>query len=159
MNKQYISSSPSDTQELGIILAKSLKKGDLVILDGDLGSGKTCLVSGFLKHYGKETEIQSPTFTIVNEHNLKDDLTLFHFDVYRLEDEDEFLAIGGEEYFEKGITFMEWGMNIKNILPKEFLEIKITKDSSDLDKRIFEFIPHGEYYIELINKLNFDKVI
>jgi len=155
MSKTYISNSTLDTQNLGLELAKILKKGDIIVLNGDLGSGKTCLVSGFLKYYHKDDEIQSPTFTIVNEHKLNDSLNLFHFDVYRLEDEDEFTSIGGEEYFENGISFIEWGMNIKNVLPKNFLEIKITKDSLDLDKRIFEFVPYGDYYIDLLKKLDF----
>ena len=101
----YISTSVDATKELGYQFASKLKKGDTIVLNGDLGSGKTIFVSGFLKFYGKEQEASSPTFTIVNEHNLTKDLNLYHFDVYRLESSDEFLAIGGDEYFSQGITF------------------------------------------------------
>ena len=126
--EKFISNSIEDTKAFGKKIAKELNKGDVIILNGDLGAGKTALVTGVASYWQKENEVASPTFTIVNEIVLTDDLSLFHFDVYRLEDEDEFYAIGGEEYFEKGITFMEWGDTIKNALPKEYLEIKIDKD-------------------------------
>ena len=146
MSNKYITNSIEETKILGEKLAQILQKGDVVILNGDLGAGKTALVSGFARFYGKEADVSSPTFTIINEIVLKEGLSLFHFDVYRLEDEDEFYAIGGEEYFDKGISFMEWGDLIKNALPKEYLEIKIDKDENDENKRIFNFIPHGEKY-------------
>ena len=84
---------------------------------GDLGAGKTKFTEGILKYFGKENEISSPTFTIVNEYN-NDKLNIYHFDVYRLENEDEFYAIGGEEYFEKGICLIEWGEKILDITIK-----------------------------------------
>ena len=151
--KQIISKSYEETLKLGQDLAKILKKGDIVILNGDLGAGKTALVTGFASFYGKENEIASPTFTIINETVLKEDLSLFHFDVYRLENEDEFYAIGGEEYFENGITFMEWGNTIKGALPKEYLEVNIDKKEDDESLRIFNLIPHGSHYEELISLL------
>ena len=151
--KEFISNSIEETKNLGQSIAKQLNKGDVIILNGDLGSGKTALVSGVASFWDKESDVSSPTFTIVNEIVLKDDLSLFHFDVYRLADEDEFYAIGGEEYFDKGITIMEWGDIVKSALPKEYLEIKINRDSIDENKRIFEFIPHGEHYEALIENM------
>ena len=109
----YISTSVEATKMLGYKLASKLKKGDTLVLNGDLGSGKTIFVSGFLSFYDKESEIASPTFTILNEHNLTKDLNLYHFDVYRLESCDEFLAIGGDEYFSQGVTLIEWGEKIE----------------------------------------------
>lgn len=150
---KYVSKSIEDTKNLGRILAKQLNKGDVVILNGDLGAGKTALVTGFMSFYGLENEVSSPTFTIVNEHVINDDLTLYHLDVYRLEDEDEFYAIGGEEYFEKGISFIEWGEIIKNALPKEYLEIKIDKNVDDENERIFNLIAHGNHYEQLLSKI------
>ena len=152
--KKFISNSLDDTKKLGIELAKILKKGDLVILNGDLGSGKTALVTGFMSYYKKDDEVSSPTFTIVNEHVIDNSLSIFHFDVYRLNDVDEFYAIGGDEYFDKGITFMEWGDNVKSALPKEYLEIEIHKSSKDENVRLFYLIPHGIHYEELVNKLD-----
>lgn len=149
----FISTSVEKTKELGYKFASKLKKGDVIVLNGDLGSGKTIFVSGFLSFYGKENEASSPTFTIVNEHNLTNDLNLFHFDVYRLENSDEFLAIGGDEYFAKGITLMEWGEKIKDLLPKEYLEIEIKKDDSDMNFRNFIFLPKGERYNALVKEV------
>ncbi len=148
--EKFISNSVEETKAFGRELAKKLNKGDVVILNGDLGAGKTALVTGVVSNWGKENEVASPTFTIINEIVLQDDLSLFHFDVYRLSDEDEFYAIGGEEYFEKGITFMEWGDTIKNALPKEYLEIQIEKDNENENVRIFNLIPHGKHYEEII---------
>ncbi|MBR3281156.1 MAG: tRNA (adenosine(37)-N6)-threonylcarbamoyltransferase complex ATPase subunit type 1 TsaE [Clostridia bacterium] len=151
--EKFISNSIEDTKAFGKKIAKELNKGDVIILNGDLGAGKTALVTGVASYWQKENEVASPTFTIVNEIVLTDDLSLFHFDVYRLEDEDEFYAIGGEEYFEKGITFMEWGDTIKNALPKEYLEIKIDKDLDKENYRVFNLIPHGDYYKKLIERI------
>ena len=150
---EYISKSVEDTKNLGKILAKQLNKGDVVVLNGDLGAGKTALVTGFMSYYGLENDVSSPTFTIVNEHVINDELTLYHFDVYRLEDEDEFYAIGGEEYFEKGISFIEWGEVIKNALPREYLEIKIDKNPDNENERSFNLIAHGERYQQLLSKI------
>ena len=149
MTNEYISNSIEETKLLGEKLAQILQKGDVVVLNGDLGAGKTALVSGFARFYGKEADVSSPTFTIINEIVLKEGLSLFHFDVYRLASEDEFYAIGGEEYFDKGISFMEWGDLIKSALPKDYLEIQIEKDDNDENKRIFNFIPHGTHYEQI----------
>ena len=151
--KKYISNSIEETKAFGKQLAKNLNKGDVIILNGDLGAGKTALVTGVASFWNKENDVASPTFTIVNEIVLTNDLSLFHFDVYRLEDEDEFYAIGGEEYFDKGITFMEWGETIKNALPKEYLEIKIDKDLDKENYREFNLVPHGDYYKKLIERI------
>lgn len=147
------STSVNYTKELGKRFGNILKKGDVIVLSGDLGAGKTMFVSGFLSFYEKENESASPTFTIVNEHSLKDDLKLFHFDVYRLDFEDEFTAIGGEEFFYQGICIIEWGEKIKDLLPKNFLEIKIQKNNEDINSRTFTFIPHGNRYEKIVEEV------
>ena len=96
------SKSSNDTINIAKSLAKSLSSGDTVVLTGELGSGKTKFTEGFLSYFGLENEISSPTFNIVNEYS-KNSVNIYHFDVYRLSDIEEFYAIGGEEYFEKGI--------------------------------------------------------
>lgn len=147
------STSVNTTKELGKKFAQFLNKGDVIVLTGDLGAGKTMFVSGFLSFYGKENEAASPTFTIVNEHDLKQGLKLFHFDVYRLDFEDEFTAIGGEEFFDNGICIIEWGEKIQNLLPKEYLKINIEKDDVNNDLRKISFIPHGEKYKNLVKEV------
>ncbi len=134
-----ISNSVDETIAIGYRLAKALKKGDVVTLSGDLGAGKTHLVSGILEFYNKKEEISSPTFTIINEYDLNEELKLFHFDVYRLESSDEFLEIGGDELFEKGISIIEWGEKISDILPNNTLKIVLEKDSNYDDRRKISF--------------------
>ena len=147
------SNNTTDTLKLGQSLSKLLTKGDIVVLSGELGSGKTKFVEGFLKNYGLENEISSPTFNIVNEYSSLG-TNIYHFDVYRLEDSDEFYAIGGEEYFEKGICLIEWGELISNVLPKDYIHITIRKNSIDENSRVFEFeIADNSKYIDILNKL------
>ncbi len=149
----YISHTTEDTKKLGAWFASKLNKGDTLILSGDLGAGKTVFVSGFLDYYGKENEVSSPTFTIINEHNLKKDLVLYHFDVYRFENEEEFTAIGGEEFFEKGICIIEWGEKIKDLLPKSYIKVVISKMEEDFSMRSIEITSVGEKYKSLLKEV------
>lgn len=133
--EEIISNSPEETLEIGKKIAKNFKKGDVIVLTGDLGSGKTKLTEGILTYFGLEKEISSPTFTIVNEY-YTENLNIYHFDVYRLEEEEEFSAIGGEEYFEKGVSIIEWGEIIEDILPEHYTQITFAKDLENENKRI-----------------------
>ena len=143
MEKLKINSlSPEDTMNIAKSLAKLLNKGDSVVLTGNLGAGKTKFVEGFLSYFGIQNEISSPTFNIVNEYETKNE-SIYHFDVYRLEDSDEFYAIGGEEYFDKGICLIEWGETLEEVLPKNYIQISFIKDPSDENKRILEFQSFG----------------
>ena len=141
--KKIISNSEEETKLIGRKFAKDLKKGDVIVLTGDLGSGKTKFTEGVLQFFGLENEISSPTFNIVNEY-VKEDVNVYHFDVYRLEDEDEFYAIGGEEYFEKGICLIEWGEMIEHALPNKYIQISFSRNLEDENLR--------EIVIEEINK-------
>lgn len=126
---KFISNNEDETKAIGFNLASKLNKKDIVILTGDLGSGKTKFTEGFLSYFGLEDEISSPTFTIVNEYS-KNDINIYHFDVYRLEDLDEFYAIGGTDYFDNGICLIEWGELIEPILSK-YIKINISKDNEN----------------------------
>ncbi len=126
----FTSHSSVETMNFAFELASKLHTGDVVVLSGELGSGKTKFTEGFLKFYGLDSEISSPTFSIVNEYK-KDDINIYHFDVYRLEDVDEFYAIGGDEYFSSGISIIEWGEIIQEALPKQYIKIDFKKDKSD----------------------------
>ncbi len=118
------SSSMEDTKKLGKIFASLSTKNTCIALNGELGSGKTVFMSGFAEYFGIEDEISSPTFTIVNEYSNN----IFHFDVYRIKDESEFINSIGDEYFDRGICVIEWADIIKNILPRRTIFIDITKD-------------------------------
>ena len=152
MNK-FVSKSENETIEFANNLASLLKNGDIIVLSGDLGSGKTKFTQGVLKHFGLEDEISSPTFTIVNEYH-KDETNIYHFDVYRLTDSDEFYAIGGDEYLNNGICIIEWGEIIEDILPNDYIKINFTKDVENENYRTLELIGTGENSQNILNKLN-----
>jgi len=147
---KIISYSEENTKKIANNLAKKLKLGDVIVLSGDLGSGKTKFTEGILSYFKLEKEISSPTFTIVNEHNSKN-INIYHFDVYRLAGIDEFYAIGGEEYFSKGICIIEWGEIITDALPDNYLKINFSKDLNDENIRILNFEFHGDTLKERIN--------
>ena len=140
---KFISKCEQDTINFAENFAKELNKKDIIVLSGDLGSGKTKFVQGILKHFGLENEISSPTFTIVNEYNTST-CPIYHFDVYRLADIDEFYAMGGEEYFENGICLIEWGEIIKDALPSNYIKITFSKNDDNDDYR--------ELNIEMISR-------
>lgn len=139
--EKLMSYSENDTKLIGKNFAKKLKKGDVIVLTGELGSGKTKFTEGVLEYFKLDDEISSPTFNIVNEYT-SDNINIYHFDVYRLEDEDEFYAIGGDEYFDKGICLIEWGEMIKNVLPKKYIHITFNRSYENDDSReiIVEYI-------------------
>lgn len=132
-----ITNSETETKNVARNIASKVGKNAVIALNGELGAGKTKFTEGFLSYFGLENEISSPTFNIVNEYQ-NDKITIFHFDVYRLSDLDEFYAIGGEEYFSRGICIIEWGDIINDALPKECLKIEIRKDKNDFNKRIIK---------------------
>lgn len=145
---QIISNSEQETIEFAYKIAKQLNRNTIIVLTGDLGSGKTKFTEGILKYYGLENEISSPTFTLVNEYNTEK-FNIYHFDVYRLSDEDEFYAIGGEEYFEKGACIIEWGEMIENLLPKNYIKLSFSKDETNENRRIINIECFGNSKLEI----------
>ena len=145
---EIISNSEKETIELGMKIASKLKKGMVIVLTGDLGSGKTKLTEGILTYFGLENEISSPTFTIVNEY-YTESLNLYHFDVYRLSDIDEFYAIGGEEYFEKGASIIEWGELIEEALPSNYIKVNFSRDLENENLRKINIEKIGEIEFSL----------
>ena len=120
--------NPQDTYQLGYSLAVDAKKGSLYCLRGELGVGKTVFTQGFAKGLGIEEYVNSPTFTLVKEYQGRD-MTLYHFDLYRILDVEEMFEIGYEEYFYgEGVCLVEWADKIEEILPKERNLILIEKD-------------------------------
>ena len=133
-SETYRTMSEKDTFELGRKLSKVLKPGDTVSLEGDLGSGKTALTKGIAAGLGITDPITSPTFTLVNTYEGM--VTLHHFDVYRVDDPDESLAIGWEEYFDgRAITVVEWGDKVPELLPAHTLHIRFERDIALPDVR------------------------
>ena len=118
--------SEQDTERLGKALAELLPPGTVVGLIGTLGAGKTRLVQAVATALGvPEGGVTSPTFVLVNEYH-GGRIPLSHFDTYRLKDDDEFLELGPEEYFDSdGISFVEWADRVEHLLPDDWLEIAI----------------------------------
>ena len=133
--KEIITNSEEETKTIAKQIAENMDETGIIVLNGELGAGKTKFTEGFLSYFGLENEISSPTFNIVNEYR-NEKATIYHFDVYRLADIDEFYAIGGEEYFSQGICIIEWGEIIEEALPKNYIKITIKKDKDNLGKRI-----------------------
>ena len=133
----YTSHNSEETMDFASELANKLNIGDVVVLSGELGAGKTKFTEGFLKHFGLENEISSPTFTIVNEYK-NNDINIYHFDVYRLADSSEFYEIGGDEYFDTGICLIEWGELIEDALPSNYIHITFTKNENEENSRILD---------------------
>ena len=123
--------SEKETYELGEMLGKSAKQGDVFTLEGDLGVGKTVFTKGLAKGLGVKEDVSSPTFTIVQEYE-DGRLPFYHFDVYRIGDIEEMDEIGYEDYiYGDGVCLIEWANLIEEILPQKRTEVRIEKD---LDK-------------------------
>lgn len=149
----FNSSSELDTINFAKDLASKLNAKDIIILTGELGSGKTKFVQGILSYFGLEDEISSPTFNIVNEYNTKS-FPIYHFDVYRLEDVSEFYEIGGEDYFQNGLCLIEWGELIKEALPSDFIHISFKKDDNNDNLRILNIETYGKRFENFFRKDN-----
>lgn len=116
--------SIDETLKLGEIIGKSLKSGSIIALKGELGAGKTVLVKGIAKGLGVEEEPNSPTFVIMNCYEGR--LPLFHFDLYRVADEGELIAMGYDEFFfGGGVSVVEWADRVPAIFPEDAIAICI----------------------------------
>jgi tRNA threonylcarbamoyladenosine biosynthesis protein TsaE len=122
----FTAQNESNTQRLGVALAEVLPPGTVVALIGTLGAGKTRLVQAVAAALGVPPgNVTSPTFVLVNEY-AGGRLPIYHFDTYRLKDEDEFLELGPGEYFDlAGLVFVEWADRVAELLPAERIEIEI----------------------------------
>lgn len=125
---EYESMSAQDTFEFGMKLGREAKPGTIICLDGDLGTGKTVITKGIAKGLGIDEPVSSPTFTVVQIYT-EGRLPLYHFDVYRIEDPVEMEEIGYEDYFYgDGVTVIEWSDMIAELLPREAVKIRLTKE-------------------------------
>ncbi|MCA9230867.1 MAG: tRNA (adenosine(37)-N6)-threonylcarbamoyltransferase complex ATPase subunit type 1 TsaE [Planctomycetales bacterium] len=148
----FVAQSEDETDQLGQLLADVLPAGSVVALSGTLGAGKTRLVQAVAVALGSHPEnITSPTFVLVNEY-LDGRLPVYHFDAYRLRDEDEFLELGPEEYFEgSGITFVEWADRVAGCLPAEVYTIAI--ESLGVTEREFLVSANWEHGKAIVARL------
>ena len=125
---EFTTHSPEETEKYAGELAKSLKRGTVLLLFGGLGAGKTAFTRGFARGLGITEPVSSPTFTIVQEYH-DGRLPLYHFDVYRIGDISEMDEVGYEDYFfGEGVCMIEWANLIEEILPEKRWDITIEKD-------------------------------
>lgn len=126
MKKGFFSHSLKDTYNIAKIFANSLRGGEIILLKGDLGAGKTTFVSNLAKILGVKEPISSPTFTILKIYKGKK-FTIKHFDTYRLENENEAEEFGIEEHLDTSkneLVFIEWPEKINGLLPAKYIKVE-----------------------------------
>ena len=120
----FISKSREDTEKFAENFAKTLRAGDVVLLDGDMGAGKTVFAKGVADGLGIQEEVTSPTYAYMNDY----DGVLFHYDCYRIESVEQAERLGLADYFDMGgICLVEWSQNIAPLLPKQVKRVQIKK--------------------------------
>ena len=133
--------SAEATQALAAALAGVLEPGDLVLLIGELGAGKTAFAQGIARGLGVDEPVTSPTFTIVHEYEGR--VRLAHVDVYRLERAQDLYDLGFDELVDDGrVTLVEWGDRVEHLLPAEHLVVRIEPGAAD-NERVLELAYHG----------------
>ena len=151
MNLTIITKSHEETKNLGKAVSKLVKPGDILAFYGELGAGKTCFIQGISRGLKVEDYVVSPSFTIINEYQGK--IPVYHFDLFRLNNAEEILELGYEEYFYgEGLTVVEWAEKIEQLLPKEHLKIGIK--FKDRYERTISFIPQGDRFNKFLKELS-----
>lgn len=145
----YESYTPKDTFRIAYEMGRQIKPGEVVCLNGDLGTGKTLFSQGFAKGLGIEDSVNSPTFTIVQQYD-EGRMPLYHFDVYRIEDSEEMDEIGfADMIYGDGVCLIEWAERINDILPERYISVTIGKDlKKGFDYRRIVVEPVGEMRIK-----------
>lgn len=152
MNKQ--SHNENETKALAALIAKYLKPNMTILLEGQLGAGKTTFTKGIAEALGIKRVIKSPTYTLIKEYT-DGRLPLYHMDLYRMEDaEDE--ELGLDEYFYGGgVAIVEWGSFMQDDLPKEHLKITITVDA-ETEARMIDIKAVGKEYENLMRRVSYE---
>lgn len=131
----FKTNSPEQTEKIGQTMAAYLRAGDVIAFFGDLGAGKTAFTRGLARGLGISDRITSPTYTIVNEYP-DGRLPLFHFDMYRLTDEEELFDIGWEDYLARGgVCAVEWSENVERALT-DAIRVSITRADGENERTI-----------------------
>jgi tRNA threonylcarbamoyladenosine biosynthesis protein TsaE len=143
--------SPEETQALGQRLGRAARPGDLILLVGELGAGKTCLTQGIAHGLDIDSHVRSPTFIIATEHRGR--LMLYHIDLYRIDRLIEAQELGLDDYIEGGgVCVVEWADRAIPVFPAEHLRIDLEHTGDE--SRGLTFTAQGDHYMELINALS-----
>jgi len=148
---EFFSHSPQQTKRAGIRIGALINPGDILCLEGDLGSGKTTLVQGIAQGWGTADLVTSPTYVIVNEYHHPNGMTLFHLDAYRLQGNFEAELLDIDLLMQRGPIIIEWAERIKKILPDEHLWINMRWMGAE--QRHLTFMPFGSRYERMTIKL------
>ncbi len=133
--REFYSASEEETEALGAMIAKECAPSDFVALYGEMGSGKTVFVRGFVKTLVPEARVSSPTYAVLNVYEGKEHV-INHFDMFRISSEEDLYSTGYEEVLDQGITLCEWPENIPESLPSSYLKIVFEKDG-EKGRRLF----------------------
>lgn len=147
---EFVSRSPEDTQLLGEMLGKLTQLRDVLLLEGNLGVGKTCFTQGIAWGLEIEGYISSPSFVLLKEY--KGRLPLYHVDLYRIGNTEEVIGLGLDDYlYRDGVCVIEWAEKGLSVLPAEHLLVRLYHLSDNERRIVFE--PQGERYEDLITDL------
>lgn len=149
--RRVLTRGEEETRELGRKLASLLRGGDVVLLVGELGTGKTRLAKGLACGLGIKENILSPTFTLLKQY--QGTLPLYHLDAYRLESARDLYDIGLEEYLEGGVLLVEWGERVRDFFHPDYLEVKIDFMEDD-EQRIISLIPVDGDWLQRLDELD-----
>ncbi len=139
--------SPQETQALGEALGQAVQPGDLILLWGDLGTGKTCLVQGIARGLGVQESVRSPTFVLVTQYPGR--LMLYHIDLYRLDNPLEVEDLGLDEYVESdGVCVVEWADKAMPLFPQEHLLVELRHRGEQ--ERQIQLTARGNRYVRLL---------
>ncbi len=145
-----LSRSPRQTQKLGASLGEAAQPGDVYLLVGELGAGKTCLAQGIARGLGIRGQVSSPSFVLMKEHQGR--LLMYHIDLYRLERQAEMLDLGLESYFSaSGLCVVEWAERLGRLMPEEYLLINISYQGDK--ERLIQLKAKGKRYRDRLSNM------
>lgn len=135
----YISKSAEETKKIGFELAKKLDTGAsggaYIAMRGEMGVGKTAFTAGFAEYFGI-LGVKSPTYAVMNQHTAESGIKIYHFDMYRIADEDDLYSIGYDDYvYGGGYVIVEWSENIEYAIPKDAIYVTIERMAEDESMR------------------------
>jgi tRNA threonylcarbamoyladenosine biosynthesis protein TsaE len=148
---EFFSRSPEQTRRIGTRLGSSITRGDIVGLQGDLGSGKTTMVQGVAQGWGSLDPVSSPTFVLVNEYRRPEGSYLFHMDAYRLESEPAAAELDIDRMLRLGALIVEWPDRVRGALPRGGLWISLEHAGDEHRHMVFE--AHGARYDRILEEL------
>ncbi len=150
----FTTSSPEETEALGEKIGRRLQRGDILTFKGELGAGKTCMIRGIAKGLGIKDRVTSSSFVIMRV--MEGDIPVYHFDLYRLENEEELIDIGYDEFlFSNGVSLIEWPEKLENLIGSDFLSVEIQYDEQDESflRRIIKITPSGKRFEDLTKEI------